>query len=70
MLTLRVPEELAEWLADTSRKTGIPVARLVREQLEKARDRQSERPFMRYAGALSGPRDLSLRKGFSRESDR
>jgi predicted DNA-binding protein len=37
MPTVRVPEELADWLAETSRKTGIPVGKLVREQLEKAR---------------------------------
>jgi Ribbon-helix-helix domain len=66
MLTLRVPEELAEWLAEVSKKTGIPVGRLVREQLEKARMEENQPPFMRHAGAVSGPRDLSARKGFSR----
>lgn len=66
MLTLRVPEELADWLAETSKKTGIPVGRLVREQLERARQEQNGRAFMRHAGAISGPRDLSARKGFSR----
>ena len=66
MLTVRVPEELADWLAETSRKTGIPVGKLVREQLEKARKQEGEPGFMRYAGILRGPRDLSERKGFSR----
>jgi len=66
MLTLRVPEELAEWLTEMSKKTGLPVGRLVREQLEKARQEQDQRAFMRHAGAISGPRDLSARKGFSR----
>jgi predicted DNA-binding protein len=66
MLTLRVPEELAEWLAEMSKKTGLPVGRLVREQLERARQEQDQHAFMRHAGAISGPRDLSARKGFSR----
>jgi Ribbon-helix-helix domain len=66
MLTLRVPHELAEWLAEISEKTGVPIGRLVREQLEKARREESNRPFMRHAGAISGPRNLSTRKGYSR----
>jgi predicted DNA-binding protein len=66
LLTLRVPEELAEWLSETSRRTGIPVGRLIREQLEKARNEHSEPAFMRHAGIIRGPRDLSSRKGFSR----
>ena len=65
MLTLRVPQELADWLAEESKRTGIPVGRLVREQLEKAREKKGSRAFMRHAGALTGPRDLSSRKGFS-----
>jgi len=66
MLTLRIPGELAEWLAEVSKKTGIPVSQLVREQLEKARFQGDQPPFMRHAGVISGPRDLSARKGFSR----
>jgi len=69
MLTLRVPEDLAQWLADTSRRTGIPVGQLVREQIERARREEAnddQRPFLRYAGTLRGPKDLSSRKGFSR----
>ena len=69
MLTLRVPEDLAEWLAKTSQRTGIPVGQLVREQIERARREDKDarnRPFMRYAGIIRGPRDLSKRKGFSR----
>lgn len=66
MLTLRVPQELADWLAEESRRTGIPIGRLVREQIEKARAGRGSRSFMRHAGVLAGPRDLSSRKGFSR----
>ena len=67
-ITVRLPEDLAEWLSETARKSGLPVSRIVRDQLEQARDQQDNRqPFLRHAGAISGPRDLSSRKGFSRE---
>ena len=36
------------------------------QTLEKARD-AAELPFLRWAGAVSGPADLSTRKGFSRK---
>jgi hypothetical protein len=55
------------WLKETSRVTGIPVGRLVREQLESARAREGKQRFMRHAGTFKGgPPDLSSRKGFSR----
>jgi hypothetical protein len=64
-LSVRLPEDLAAWLSDTAQKTGVPKGNIVREQLEKARASQ-KRPFLRLAGAVSGPNDLSRRKGFSR----
>jgi predicted transcriptional regulator len=64
-ISVRLPEDLVEWLSDTAQKTGVPQSRIVREQLEKARASQ-KRPFLRLAGAVNGPRDLSRRKGFSR----
>ena len=64
-LTIRLTDELRQWLQETSRKTGLPVGRLVREELEKARE-QSEQRFLRRAGAIEGAPDLSSRKGFSR----
>lgn len=64
-LTIRLTDELREWLEQTSQKTGVPVGRLVREELEKARERGGQR-FLRKAGAIDGPRDLSSRKGFSK----
>ncbi len=64
-LTVRLPEDLAEWLEATAKKTGVPLGRIVREQLERAR-RTDKRYFLRLAGAVAGPADLSKRKGFSR----
>ena len=65
-ITVRLPEDLAKWLDDAARKAGLPKGRIVREQLEKARN-SAGRPFLRLAGAIAGPGDLSMRKGFSRK---
>ena len=66
-LTIRLTEELLAWLKETSRKTGIPVGRLVRQQLETARSQGGTQRFLRHAGAIrGGPPDVSSRKGFSR----
>jgi hypothetical protein len=64
-ITVRITEEIAVWLEEVSRKTGLPRGRIIRDQLEKAKD-AAEPPFMSLAGAILGPKDLSRRKGFSR----
>jgi len=64
-ITIRVPDELADWLITTAEQTGVPQGRIVRDQLEKAR-RAQKPSFFRLAGAVDGPADLSKRKGFSR----
>jgi hypothetical protein len=66
-LTIRLTDELLAWLKETSRQTGVPMGRLVREQIEHARAKGGKQRFMRHVGAFSGgPADLSSRKGFSR----
>jgi hypothetical protein len=65
-ITVRLPEDLAEWLETAARKSGIPKGRIVREELEKARN-AAKRPFLRWVGAIGGPSNLSMRKGFSRK---
>lgn len=64
-LTIRLQQDLAEWLEDEASKTGVPQGKIVRDQLEKARA-ASVQPFMRLAGSIQGGRDLSRRKGFSK----
>jgi len=67
-LTVRFPDDMIEWLRETSRRTGIPVGRLVRDKLEAAKQQSGQQRFMRHAGTIKGgPPDLSSRKGFSRE---
>jgi len=65
-ITVRIPADLAQWLDETARKTGVPKGRIIRDELEKARKSESQ-PFMRLAGTISGPANLSARKGFSRK---
>lgn len=66
-ITIRLTEELADWLRTTARKTGVPVGRLVREQLERAKRDTGTKTFMRLSGSIDGPPNLSSRKGFSRK---
>jgi hypothetical protein len=65
-ITVRLPEDLAQWLELAARKAGLPKGRIVREELERARN-SANRPFLRLAGAIDGPSGLSMRKGFSRK---
>jgi len=65
-ITIRLTKELAEWLEQTAAETGVSQGQLVRDQLERARAAAASQAFMRLAGIVHGPRDLSTRKGFSR----
>jgi predicted DNA-binding protein len=65
-ITVRLPEDLAEWLDDTATKTGVSQGKIIRDQLEKARAMEV-RPFLRLAGAISASPELSTRKGFSKK---
>ena len=65
-VTIRLTKELAVWLEQVSKRSGVPRGRIIREQLEKARDTGGEQSFMRLAGSVRGARDLSTRKGFTR----
>jgi predicted DNA-binding protein len=65
-LTIRLTEELLAWLKGMSEQTGLPVGRIVRQQLERAKAEKGNQLFLRLAGKINGPPDLSSRKGFSR----
>ena len=64
-ITIRLGKELATWLVDVAARTGVSQGRIVRDQLERAKASESQ-PFLRLAGRIRGPKDLSSRKGFSR----
>jgi len=65
-ITVRLTPELADWLEEMRRKTGLPAGRIIRHQLERARCEAGSQRFLRHAGRLTGPPDLSSRKGFAR----
>jgi hypothetical protein len=50
-----------------SRETGIPKGQFIREQLERVRVNTKQKRFMRLAGVIDGPPDLSSRKGYARK---
>src|ERR1700757_3344887 len=62
--TIRLSQELPEWLKETFRETGIPIGRLVREQMENAKASRTRQRFLRHLGAISGGSpDASSAKG-------
>lgn len=66
-LTVRLPEDLAEWLDQAAHTTGLSRGAIIRRELEKAR-RSSSKPYLHLAGAIKNmPADLSMRKGFRRK---
>jgi predicted transcriptional regulator len=66
--TIRLTKDLADWLEETAKSTGMPAGRIVREQLERARAKSGKQRFLRLAGKIRGlPADLSTRKGYSRK---
>ncbi len=53
-------------MKEVSRRTGLPVGRIIRQQLESAKSENGNQRFLRHAGKINGASDLSSRKGFSR----
>ena len=65
-ITVRLPESLLARLREKARRTGLPVNRVVKQSLETTLANEAEPAWMKYAGTISGPRNLSSRKGYSR----
>jgi len=66
-LTIRLPEELLERLREKSRRTGLPMGRVVRQSLEAALETDGNQAWRKFAGVIKGgPPDVSSHKGFSR----
>jgi predicted transcriptional regulator len=62
-VTVRLPTDLAMWLAKTAVESGRSQAYIVRRELERARN-QTNQNFMRLAGIVSAASNLSQRKVF------
>ena len=65
-ITVRLNKELSGWLEETAARTGLSQGHIVREQLVKAKATNTSRSFMRLAGIMRGPKNLSQRKGYSK----
>lgn len=65
-ITVRLSDDLAAWLEELARATGVSRGHIVRDLLEHARAAApAQRRYLRHAGAIKGARDLSERRGFS-----
>lgn len=64
-ISVRLSDEIASWLEETAARTGVSQGHIVRDQLERARNSNGRKAFMRLAGVMHGlPPDLSKRRGF------
>ena len=67
-LTVRLPERLLRRLRERSKRTGIPMGRMVQDSLETTLEADQNQVWRKYVGILKdGPPDLSSRKGYSRK---
>jgi len=64
-ITIRLPDELKQWLEKESRVTGLPKGKIVREQLELSRTRRLRQPFLDLAGSIDAASNLSTKRGFT-----
>jgi hypothetical protein len=66
-LNIRIQDDLASWLEKSAQRMGVSQEKLVRQELERARQGDTGRQrFMRLAGSVRLDRKLSTRKGFSK----
>jgi hypothetical protein len=65
-ITVRLPDDLAQWLASSAKSAGVSQAQIIRRQLRKALY-QETRPFLRLAGKVPADPGLSARKGFAKQ---
>ena len=65
-VTVRLPQDLADWLRENARRRGLSQSQIINDHLEKARNGAPTRAFMSLAGTVDGPKDLFQRKGFKR----
>ena len=59
-ITVRLTEELGQWLEEESRVTGLPKGQIVHEQLELLRTRKVRQAILDLAGSVErAPSSLS-----------
>lgn len=60
-ITIRLDKDIADCLAKAAVKAGVSQGKIVRDQLEQARASHGAQSFMRLAGSVRGPKNLSKR---------
>jgi hypothetical protein len=63
-ITIRLPDDLRDWLEKEAEATGLTMDRLIHDQLEKARAKRHLPAFLHLAGSVEGSPDLSQKRGF------
>ena len=61
-ISVRLDDELFAWLEKAAARIGVSKSQIVRDQLAKAMTAKVEKPFMRWAGVISGRKNLSSAK--------
>lgn len=65
-ISVRLSDEQAKWLEETAERAGTARGAIIRDQIDAARAESNRKSFMRLAGCVRGPKDLSARKGFTK----
>ena len=66
-LTIRLPENLSEALAEEARQSGVPKGEIVRQAIAARLQQSGTRSVLaRHLGIMSGPSDLSTNKAYRR----
>ena len=65
-VTVRLPEDLMQWLGEESKRTGLSKSHIIREQLDLSRISKVRQPFLDLAGSIEGEPSLSQKRGFER----
>ena len=58
-VSIRLPEELAQWVEENARVAGRSQGSLVKEALERMRQADTSKPFLALAGSIEGLSQLS-----------
>jgi Ribbon-helix-helix domain len=69
-LTIRLTDELLAWLKELSRRTGLPIGRIICQQLEMAKTAKRNQQFLSLAGKINGRKNLASQGAFQGKAHR
>ncbi len=64
-ISVRLSEELNDWLENEAKKVGLPKSRIIKQQLERSRTEKARQDFLDLAGVVELDQDMSSRRGFT-----